>query len=103
MTRAKRQSRSKTDRPIHKERKSFTLSPESVALLNELRIAPNGKRKRSVSAVLDSLLQRLRAERKRQAIERAIADYYDDRPEELHSEEEAWGDFSLLQLLAEDN
>ena len=85
-----------------KERKSFTLSRESIALLNELRASCKGDRRRSTSAVLDDLLRRLKAERKKRAIEQAVANYYDNRSEESRAEENLWGDFALAQFVDED-
>jgi hypothetical protein len=85
-----------------KERKSFTLSQESIALLNELRASRKGDRRRSASAILDDLLRRLKAERKRQAVEQAVTNYYDSRSEELRAEENLWGDFALAQFVDKD-
>jgi hypothetical protein len=87
--------RVKTPRRAVKARKTFTLSPESVALLEELRVS---RRRRSVSAVLDDILRALNHHRKEEAIERAISAYYDGLSPEDQKEEMAWADFALTQF-----
>jgi hypothetical protein len=82
-----------------KERKTFTLSRESVALLNDLCASRKGSPRRSVSAVLDDLLRALEKQRKREAVEQAIMQYYDGLPEQARSDERVWGEFSLTQFL----
>jgi hypothetical protein len=98
MTRARHTSRIKKSERVRKERRSFTLSQESIALLSELCVAGNGSRRRSVSAVLDGLLRSLNQERKRQAVEQSITRYYSGLPEQAEAEDKAWGDFSLAQF-----
>ncbi|HEY6465867.1 MAG TPA: hypothetical protein VIY69_07740 [Candidatus Acidoferrales bacterium] len=85
-----------------KTRRTFTLSPESVELLDELRKSRTGRSGRSTSAVLDDILQRLRNEREKQKIEQAVAQYYDNLPEADADDEKAWGDFAFAQLAIED-
>jgi hypothetical protein len=82
-----------------KERKTFTLSRESVALLQDLRTMQRGSRRRSVSAVLDDLLRALDKQRKREAVEQAITSFYDGLPESAQSEDREWGEFSLAQFM----
>ena len=86
-----------------KERRTFTLSRESVHLLNELCTARQGRRRRSVSAVLDELLRALDRQRRQNAADRAITLYYDNVDEKSMRDEKTWGEFSLAQFLnAED-
>jgi hypothetical protein len=99
MRRARRKSRGRESGRAPKERKSFTLSRESIALLNDLRLARQGPRRRSVSAVLDDLLRALDKQRKRDAVEQAITSFYDGLPEPARSEEREWGEFSLAQFM----
>lgn len=99
MKRTRRISRGKESGRNPKERRTFTLSPESIALLHDLRAARRGSRSRSVSAVLDDLLRALDKQRKRYAVERAISSFYDCLPEPAQSEEREWGEFSLAQFL----
>jgi hypothetical protein len=99
MRRTKRISRGKENGRTRKERRTFTLSRESVALLNDLRAARRGSRRGSVSAVLDDLLRALDQQRKRESIDRAITNYYDGLSDQAQAEEKEWGEFSLAQFL----
>lgn len=98
MTRVRRTSRIKKNERVRKERRSFTLSPESIALLRELSAAGDGARKRSASAVLDGVLRSLNSQRRRKAVEQAIASYYSSLPERARDEGKEWGEFSLTQF-----
>ena len=91
---------SKRRRPAaaRKERRTFTLSREALDLLNDLCQAHRGPRRRSVSAVLDDLLRSLDHKRKRDAVERAITNFYDSLSAEDQAEDKLWGEFSLSQL-----
>lgn len=82
-----------------KQRRSFTLSQESISLLRDLCAARQGSRRRSVSRVLDDLLRALDKQRKRQAVEKAITSFYDGLPAQAHAVEKEWGEFSLAQFL----
>jgi hypothetical protein len=82
-----------------KERRSFTLSPESISFLRDLCAARQGSRGRSASRVLDDLLRALDKQRKREAVEQAITSFYDGLPEQARAEEKEWGEFSLAQLV----
>jgi hypothetical protein len=99
MTRSRHTSRIKKGERVRKERRSFTLSRESIALLAELCVAGNGSRRQSASAVLDGLLRSLNKERKRRAVEQAITRYYSGLPEQARAEDEGWGEYSLTQFL----
>ena len=88
-------------RPI-KQRRTFTLSPESVALLTELSAERNSRGQESVSAILDELLTSVREERRRRAIERSVEKYYSERSPEEEEEELAWGKFALANFPVED-
>jgi len=98
MPQVRRTSRIKKSERVRKERRSFTLSPESIALLKELSAASGGGRKRSASAVLDGVLRTLNSERKRKSVEQAIASYYSSLPEKVRDEDKEWGEFSLAQF-----
>lgn len=99
MRRTRRNSSGRESRRIPKERKSFTLSRESVALLNDLRATRRGSRRGSVSAVLDDLLRALDKQRKREAVDQAITSFYDGLSEQARAEEKEWGEFSLAQFM----
>jgi hypothetical protein len=83
-----------------KQRKTFTLSPESVALLEELSARRNPRGPESVSAVLDDLLLALRREKTRQEMEEKIGKYYDERSEAERQEEIEWGKFAMAEFAA---
>lgn len=93
----KNNSRSRLASPGNhrKHRRTFTLSPESLALLDEL-----SAKSKSASAVLDELLLSLRREKERQEMEERIGRYYDQRSEEERREETVWGDFATREFAA---
>jgi hypothetical protein len=98
MTRTRHISRIKKSERARKERRSFTLSKESIALLAELCVAGNGSKTRSASGVLDDILRSVDKERKRKAVEQAITTYYSGLPEQARQEDKEWGEFSLAQF-----
>jgi hypothetical protein len=98
MTRSRHKSRTKKGERVPKQRRTFTLSPESIAFLAELCVAGNGARRRSASAVLDSLLRSLNRQQKRKAAEHAITGYYCGLPEQAREEDKEWGGYSLAQF-----
>jgi hypothetical protein len=99
MTRPKHAPQSKKNRRERKERRSFTLSRESIALLAELCAAGDSPGRPSASAVLDSLLRSLNKERKRRAVEKSVTRYYDGLSEQAQREDKEWGEFSLAEFL----
>jgi hypothetical protein len=98
---AKRNSYGRESGRTRKERKSFTLSQESIALLNDLRAGHQGSGRRSVSAVLDDLLRALDKQRRRDAVDQTITKFYDGISEQAQAEEKSWGKFSLAQFMDE--
>ena len=99
MTRPRQASQMKKSGRERKERRSFTLSRESIALLTELCAARDSSGRRSVSAVLDELLRSLNKERKRRAVEQAVTRYYNGLSEQTQIEDREWGEFSLTEFL----
>jgi hypothetical protein len=99
MPRSQHASRMKKGGRERKERRSFTLSRESIALLTELCATRDKSGRRSVSAVLDELLRSLNRERKRRAVEHAFTRYYDGLSKQAQIEDEEWGEFSLAEFL----
>lgn len=96
--RPRRAGTASRNRPNRKERKTFTLSRESIALLDELLAGRKSSLRGSASAVLDDLLRTLHKERRRQAIEQAVSRYYSNASEEERAEEFQWGEFALSQF-----
>ena len=76
-------------------KKSFTLSPESVEFLEAMR---KKRHALSVSSVLEDILQTVRREQGRAAVERAVADYYAALSHEESEEQTNWGEFALREF-----
>jgi hypothetical protein len=84
-----------------KQRRTFTLTPESVAFLEELSATRKDSQVReSVSAVLDDLLLAVRKEKYRLENEEKIGKYYDGRSYEERQEEIDWGKLATGEFLA---
>ena len=81
-----------------KEKRSYTLSPSAIAVLEEIR---RERKAASTSSVLDDILHAIRLERKRKRLDRAVADYYSSLSDEEVREQSAWGDFAREQLADE--
>jgi methylthioribose-1-phosphate isomerase len=86
--------------PPRKAKKSYTLSPESVDFLETLR---KKRRARSISFVLEEILQAARREAEMAKINQSVSDYYDSLSDEEMEELSQWGEFGLRQLLQEDD
>jgi len=82
-----------------KAKKSYTLSPETVAFLEMLR---SKREAESVSAVLEEILQNLRREQERAAVDRAVAEYYSSLSDTEAEEHSRWGDLALAQFPKEE-
>jgi hypothetical protein len=75
-----------------KAKKSYTLSRESVAFLEAVR---KKEQAASVSAILEDILQTVRREHDRAAVERAVADYYGSLSAQEAAEQAEWGALAL--------
>jgi hypothetical protein len=73
-------------------KKSYTLSTESVAFLEAMR---KQRRAPSVSSVLEAILQAVRREQGKAAVERAVSDYYSSLSSREAEEQANWGEFAL--------
>ena len=80
------------ERPSRNAKKSYTLSLEALAFLEEIR---KERRASSISAALEDLIREVRRAHERAAVERAVAHYYGSRSNEEAAEEGRWGDFAL--------
>jgi hypothetical protein len=78
-----------------KAKKSYTLSPELVDFLEAQR---KKRRARSISAVLEEILQAVRQEAELARINQSVTDYYNSLSVEEAEELSAWGDFALSQF-----
>jgi len=82
-----------------KEKKTFSLTRESVSYLESLR---KGKKRRSTSAVLEELIRAQRRASEMERISASVTRYYDSLTKEEVAEERAWGEFALTQFPTED-
>jgi hypothetical protein len=88
-----------TERTIaRKTKKSYTLSPQSVAFLEAQR---KKRRAPSASFVLEEILQTFRRGEEKRAMERAIADYYSSLSPEEAGEQVKWGAYALGEFPGE--
>jgi len=78
-----------------KQRRTFTLSPESLAYLEQ---ETQRRSADSQSAVLDELLQEKKRERQLAALETAIGAYYDGLSDAEVEEDKIWGEFAGMNL-----
>ena len=81
-----------------KAKKSYTLSPASVAFLEALR---KKKGAASASSVLEDILQTVRCVQAKKSLERAVADYYDSLPADTAAEQARWGEFATGEFPSE--
>ena len=86
-------------KPDRKTKKSYTLSPESVAFLETLQ---KKRRATSVSSVLEEILAALRREQQREAVERSIKEYYGSISDKEAHEQTEWGAFALREFLSQE-
>ncbi len=100
MNRQASANQTRSRRPI-KQRRTFTLSHESVAFLEELSACRKKSRgQESVSAVLDNLLLAIGKDKERQENEDKIGKYYDERSDKERQEEIEWGKLATGEFLA---
>ena len=83
-----------------KVRRTFTLSPESLAYLEQ---EAHRLQTESQSAVLDELLLTKQREQQLAVIEANITAYYDNLSDEEREEERAWGELAEQSLALKDN
>lgn len=80
---------------LRKEKKTFSLSRESLRYLEAVRKERKGS---SVSAVLDELIRQQQHAREKQRIAASITQYYDSLTDKEVAEDRAWGEFAESQL-----
>ena len=78
--------------PTNLQKKSFSISTESVDFLDELRRERNSK---SASQVLDEILIEARRAHKLKMLEQATTQYYDQLGQEERKERQLWGDLAI--------
>jgi len=85
--------------PDIKQRRTFTLSPESLAYLDQ---QARKRRLNSQSAVLDELLLEKTREQRRAELEANITAYYDSLSDEEVEEQRAWGELAEQTLVLDE-
>jgi len=80
---------------LRKERRSFTLSQESVTYLD---IEKHQRCAHSTSAVLDEILRERLKEKEREKFDASIKAYYDSVTDEQFAENEQWGKMTETQF-----
>jgi hypothetical protein len=83
-----------------KQRRTFTLSPESLAYLEQ---QARERKLNSQSAVLDELLREKTVELRRAALEANVTAYYDSLSDEEVEEQRAWGELAEQSLVLTDD
>ncbi len=78
-----------------KAKKSYTLSPESLAFLETLR---KRRRAASISSVLEEILQAIRRRQERAGIEKSVTAYYSSLSDQEVAEQAQWGEFALSEF-----
>ena len=78
-----------------KQKRSFTLSPDSVRFLDQLK---RKRRAASVSFVLEELVQNARKAAKARALDRAVDGYYSSLNPRGLSEDALWGELSFEEF-----
>ena len=88
-----------TSSPV-KEKRSYTLSPDSVRFLHDLR---RKRKAASVSAVLEDIVQNARRASRARALDTAVEEYYSSLGAREVADDAAWGAFALSQFPAQES
>ena len=80
--------------PSRKEKRSYTLSPDALSVLAELR---HEQPEKSTSSLLEGLLLQVRAERQRKRLDQEVTAYYNSLSAEELAEQDAWSKFAMKQ------
>jgi hypothetical protein len=83
----------------HKEKKTFSLSSQSLTFLEALR---KERRSRSLSSVLEEIIRQQQETKEMERISASVTRYYDSLTAEEIAEDRAWGDFAATQFPTED-
>jgi hypothetical protein len=82
-------------RKRRKAKKSYTLSPESVAFLETLR---KKRRAASTSFILEEIIQTVRLAQRKKALDTSVANYYSSLTPAESDELTAWGEFAVSEF-----
>lgn len=75
-----------------KAKRSYSLSHESVKFLETMR---RNRQASSISSILEEILQAVRRQQERAALERAVAEYYGSLSGGEAEDLAAWGEFAM--------
>jgi hypothetical protein len=78
-----------------KEKKTFSLSRQSVMYLEALR---KERRSRSISSVLEEVIRQQQETKELERISASVTRYYDSLTSEKIAEDRDWGDFAATQF-----
>jgi NAD dependent epimerase/dehydratase family enzyme len=81
--------------PSRKEKRTFSLSRESLHFLESIR---KKQKRASVSAVLDELIAQQRRSQEADRISASIASYYNSLTDNEVTEDRLWGQFAETQF-----
>jgi hypothetical protein len=81
-----------------KAKKSYTLSPESIAFFETIR---KPRRAASMSSVLEEILQTVRRQEERAKIAKSVDAYYSSLSDQQAAELVEWGHFATSEFLRE--
>ena len=85
----------RTTQSQRKAKKSYTLSPQSIAFLEAMR---KRRHSSSTSSVLEEILQVFRRGQEKMAVDQEVADYYESLSIEENQEQARWAEFALAQF-----
>jgi hypothetical protein len=83
----------------HKEKKTFSLSRQSVMFLETLR---KERRSRSISSVLEEIIRQQQQAKEMKNISASVSSYYDSLTKAEMEEDQAWGQFAETQFPTEE-
>jgi hypothetical protein len=84
-----------TKRAERKAKRSYTLSPESIAFLETIR---KRRRAASISSILEEILQAVRRQEERAKIAKSVDAYYSSLSDQQAAELAEWGDFATSEF-----
>lgn len=82
-----------------KEKKTFSLSSESISYLESVR---KQQKRDSISAVLEELIRQQQQAREMERVSASVTSYYDSLSDEEREENRAWGAFAETQFPTEE-
>jgi len=84
---------------VSKEKRTFSLSRQSLRYLVALR---KERRAKSMSSVLEEVIRQQQQAKELERISASVTRYYDSLTPEETAEDRAWGDFAETQFPTED-